>query len=104
MRINEIKKTAPTGGTVEGGNQQNASANLSETSLHHSERNINNQLLRADDVSAILNVSRTQAYRLMRDEIPVVRFGGGTVRVRATDLEEYISGHVQRGGEWNTLD
>jgi hypothetical protein len=33
--VYEIKKTAPTGGTVEGGNQQNASANLFVYSLAH---------------------------------------------------------------------
>lgn len=55
-------------------------------------------LLTATDVAAILNVSRTQAYRLMRGPLPVVRFGGGCVRVRMVDLESFIASHVQ-GGE-----
>lgn len=54
-------------------------------------------LLRAEDVAAILNVSRTAAYRLMRGPLPVVRFGG-TVRVRMADLEAFIEEHLQ-GGE-----
>jgi excisionase family DNA binding protein len=56
------------------------------------------QLLRAEDVAKVLNVSRTQAYRLMRESLPVVRFGGATVRVRLSDLESFIASHVQ-GGE-----
>lgn len=56
------------------------------------------KLLKGDDVARILNVSRTQAYRLMRESLPVVRFGGATVRVRLSDLEAFIADHVQ-GGE-----
>ena len=56
------------------------------------------KLLKADDVARVLNVSRTQAYRLMRGELPVVRFGGATVRVRLADLERFISEHIE-GGE-----
>lgn len=54
-------------------------------------------LLRADEVARLLNVSKTQAYRLMLSELPAVRFGGNTVRVRLSDLENYIAGHLQGG-------
>ena len=57
------------------------------------------RLLKGEDIAQILNVSRTQAYRLMREEIPVVRFGG-SVRVRVSDLENYVTTHIQ-GGDHN---
>lgn len=57
------------------------------------------KLLKAEDVAKVLNVSRTQAYRLMRESLPVVRFGGATVRVRLADLEAFIAAHIQGGGE-----
>lgn len=57
------------------------------------------RLLRAEDVAKVLNVSRTQAYRLMRESLPVVRFGGATVRVRLSDLEAFIAAHITGGGE-----
>jgi hypothetical protein len=49
-------------------------------------------LLKAADVAMYLNCSRTEAYRLMRDSIPVIRFGKGTVRVKLHDLQEFIDG------------
>ena len=52
--------------------------------------NSRNQLLRAVEVARQLNISRSLAYQLMlRGDIPTVRFGG-SVRVRESDLEEYI--------------
>lgn len=48
------------------------------------------RLLKGDDVARILNISRTQAYRLMRETIPVLKIGPGTVRVLETDLTAYI--------------
>jgi excisionase family DNA binding protein len=51
---------------------------------------MNNQLLKAKDVAERLNVSRSQAFVLMRDEeLPTVRFGR-CVRVRTEDLEKFI--------------
>jgi predicted DNA-binding transcriptional regulator AlpA len=47
-------------------------------------------LLKAPDVARYLSVSRTEAYRLMRSEIPTIRFGSSTVRVRLSDLELFI--------------
>lgn len=56
-------------------------------------------LLRAEEVARLLSVSKTQAYRLMMSELPAVRFGGGTVRVRLSDLESYIVAHLGVGDE-----
>ncbi len=48
------------------------------------------KLLRAKDVASILQVSRSNAYLLMkRGEIPTIRVGRA-VRVRSSDLEEFI--------------
>jgi len=47
-------------------------------------------LLKAADVARYLNVSRTEAYRLMGSEIPVIRFGTSIVRIRLADLELFI--------------
>ncbi len=48
------------------------------------------KLLKAGDVASILNISRSKAFGMMsRREIPVVRFGG-SVRVEAEDLEQFI--------------
>jgi excisionase family DNA binding protein len=49
------------------------------------------ELLKAQDVARILGVSKTQVYRLLATELPCVRFGGATVRVRQADLEAYIN-------------
>ena len=51
---------------------------------------INQRLLKAQEVAVQLNISRSLAYQLMQQgEIPTVRFRG-SVRVRECDLEEYI--------------
>ena len=48
------------------------------------------RLLKASEVAEMLQVSRAQAYRLMKiGEIPAVRVGS-SVRVKRSDLEEYI--------------
>jgi excisionase family DNA binding protein len=47
-------------------------------------------LLKAKEVADILQVSRSMAYRMMqRGEIPTIRVGNA-VRVRGSDLEEFI--------------
>lgn len=56
------------------------------------------KLLKAADVADVLGISRTAAYRLMGNELPAVRFGGNTVRVRLADLERFIASRVE-GGE-----
>jgi len=54
-------------------------------------------LLRAVDVANVLNVSRSFAYLLMkRGEIPTVRLGRA-VRVRQSDLEQYIKMKTTNG-------
>jgi excisionase family DNA binding protein len=52
--------------------------------------NTENIMLKARDVAVRLNVSRAMAYKLMKDgSIQTVHFGG-SIRVRQTDLEEFI--------------
>jgi excisionase family DNA binding protein len=52
-------------------------------------------LLRAADVATTLCVSRSLAYQLMRNgDIPSVRIGHRSLRVRPTDLDAYIAAHV----------
>lgn len=47
-------------------------------------------LLRAGEVANRLNISRSLAYRLMQlGEIPTIKISK-SIRVRMTDLEEYI--------------
>jgi excisionase family DNA binding protein len=53
------------------------------------------RLLKPAEVALILRVSRTQIYRLMHSELPCIRFGGGTVRIRAGDLEQYLVNHLE---------
>lgn len=49
------------------------------------------RLMKINEVAAILQISRTSAYRLAATgEIPCVRFGRATVRVRPEDLEWFI--------------
>jgi excisionase family DNA binding protein len=49
------------------------------------------RLLKADDISNILNISRALTYRLIQQgSIPVVRINHA-VRVKPSDLEAYIA-------------
>jgi excisionase family DNA binding protein len=51
---------------------------------------MNSQLLKANEVAERLNISRSQAFTLMRNgDLPTVRFGR-LVRVRPEDLESFI--------------
>lgn len=53
-----------------------------------------NRLLNSVDVALVLNISRSQAYLLMRDgTIPSIRFGR-SVRVRPEDLRSFIERNV----------
>jgi excisionase family DNA binding protein len=54
-------------------------------------------LLRADEVAKILNVSTSQAYKMMQQgELPVIRMLR-SIRVRSDELYEYIEHcHVSR--------
>jgi excisionase family DNA binding protein len=47
------------------------------------------QLLKAEEIARMLNISRAMAYRLLRrGEIPVIRISR-SVRVKFSDLQEY---------------
>ncbi len=51
-------------------------------------------LLNANDIATILNVSKTFAYKLMRDgEIPTVKILKAR-RVREEDLRQYINHNI----------
>jgi excisionase family DNA binding protein len=53
-------------------------------------KNMEEYLLKSEEVASILHVSRSFAYLLMkRGDIPTVRIGTA-VRVRPEDLEQYI--------------
>jgi excisionase family DNA binding protein len=58
---------------------------------------MSNHLLKGNDVAERLNISRSQAFAMMRNgNIPTVRFGERCVRVRPEDLEAFISLNVTR--------
>lgn len=56
-------------------------------------------LLKASDIAKRLSISRSAAYKLMAESLPVVRFGPGTLRVCESDLERYIASKVDSHGE-----
>ena len=52
------------------------------------------RLLKAEDIASILNISLGFAYQLMkRGDVPTVRLGRA-VRVRPSDLEEYLQSRI----------
>lgn len=51
-------------------------------------------LLTAQDVARRLAISKSAAYRLMREALPTVRFGPGVVRVRECDLAKFIESRI----------
>jgi excisionase family DNA binding protein len=52
------------------------------------------RLLKSEEVAAILKISRSMAYAIMkRGDIPTVRIGS-SVRVRPEDLDKYILENV----------
>jgi len=56
------------------------------------------QLLRAAEVSKVLDISKPEAYKLFRDgEIPTVRIGR-LVRVKILDLENFIEKNATNKG------
>jgi excisionase family DNA binding protein len=59
----------------------------------------NDRLIKAAEVAQILQISKSQAYRLMMTELPCVRFGSGTVRVKSEDLQRYIAAHTDTHAE-----
>lgn len=72
---------------------------MTEATRTEPARVVPEKLLKAEDIAELLSISRTAAYRLLRDgALPSVRFGGGTVRVRPADLAAFIQAHLG-GGE-----
>jgi excisionase family DNA binding protein len=66
---------------------------------HNYERGKNQMLLRAKDISLILNISRSYAYLLMQSgELPTVRLGR-SIRVRPQDLEVFIEQNIHHSIE-----
>jgi excisionase family DNA binding protein len=54
------------------------------------------RLLKVKEVAEILQVSRSHAYQMMqRGEIPMVRVGSA-VRVRTTDLDDFIKNSLHK--------
>jgi len=65
---------------------------------------MNEKLLKGSDVAVTLNVCRSFAYQLMREgKLPVVRMGRA-VRVRESDLEDFIFRSTQyvSNGQFST--
>ncbi len=59
------------------------------------------RFLTAVDIAKLLKVSRALAYRLIaQGEISSVRFGR-TVRVRQTDLDDFVQRHATNGATEN---
>jgi predicted DNA-binding transcriptional regulator AlpA len=57
------------------------------------------QFLRAVEVARRLNISKSAAYRLMRESLPSYWFGPGVVRVLDADLDRFIQNSVALRGE-----
>jgi excisionase family DNA binding protein len=69
---------------------------LSNKSISTGVHNMEESLLRSDEVAEILKVSVSMAYTLMRrGDIPTVRIGS-SVRVRKEDLDRYIQENVSQ--------
>jgi excisionase family DNA binding protein len=65
--------------------------------LYNGDRKMGEQLLNPADVAERLNVSKAQAYKMLKDGvIPSVRMGR-IVRVRPEDLEKYIYKNIGLG-------
>jgi excisionase family DNA binding protein len=61
------------------------------------------KLLKGVDVAAILNVSRSQAFTLMKQgKIPSVRIGHN-IRVEEADLDEYIKSNKSSSGPFSSF-
>ena len=67
---------------------------MQERSKNHVESFKDKRLLKAEDIASILNVSLGFAYQLMkRGDLPTVKIGHA-VRVRPSDLEEFVQSHI----------
>ena len=60
------------------------------------------RLLTGNDLAQILKISPAAAYNLMkRGEIPTIHLGR-SVRVRPSDLEQFITSRVVIGDNWQS--
>ncbi len=82
------------------GERGECNGDLDNPSIHTSPPIVNQiePLLKAADIARVLQVSRTEAYRLMNSEIPTVRFGKQTVRVKLSDLQGFIESRTVQHG------
>ena len=65
-----------------------------QVSKKYSESFKEERLLKAEDVASILNISVGFAYQLMkRGDLPAIRLGRA-VRVRPSDLENYMQSRI----------
>jgi excisionase family DNA binding protein len=59
------------------------------------------KLLTPSDVAEVLKISKAKAYSLLKNgEIPTVRIGA-LVRVRSSDLEQYVNEKAEKSQEEN---
>jgi excisionase family DNA binding protein len=57
------------------------------------------RLMKAEEVAAVLGVSRSKVYRMMRErDIPTITFGKN-VRVSCEDLEKFLTTNRSSNGE-----
>ena len=67
---------------------------MEQVSKKHIESFKERRLLKAEDIASILNISLGFAYQLMkRGAVPTVRLGRA-VRVRPSDLEDYMQSRI----------
>lgn len=59
----------------------------------------NKPLLKASDISEILNISKSKVYQMMQsNELPTIKVGS-CIRVHPDDLVTYLNRHTQEPGE-----
>ena len=64
-------------------------------------RSMQEELLTADDVAQVLNISRSKAYIIMREKkIPTITIGKN-VRVKSEDLDTFITANREYYGDDN---
>ena len=67
---------------------------MQERSKNHVESFKDKRLLKAEDIASILNISLGFAYLLMkRGDVPTIRLGRA-VRVRPSDLEDFMQNRL----------
>jgi hypothetical protein len=87
---NHKKETARDAETPQAASKETTGGEPIISTLMVPQAMIFEPLLKAADIANCLNISKTSAYRLMLNDLPVVRFGLSTLRVRRSDLEDFI--------------